>query len=245
MEEILNQPQQQRFSPKILYFLFGIIILILLVEGGYYWWLTKRTLVSSEPLPSPTVTAIKYQTFDKNNPSLYFHRIEPKYLPYYDEFKVLYDQFYLNPEDFLLKKDRHNDFFVNGHGYYYYQGIPVKLMGIYEDYYFENGEHFVLVGVLSKENEYTYFKIKLLSPEETVIKFWGLAEDRDIRDVYTKKDGLERKYTLEDDLGEKRFLKKGIPASLFIETDRPDTSTVMVVFSQDKFNEEKFKGLKL
>ena len=246
MKYIFNQFRSQHFFPKILYFLFGIVVLILLLEGGY-WWLNKRIspsapLTLSENLPSPTVPTLKYETFDKNNLSLYFHKITPQYLPDYPKFKNLYEALYSSPRDFLLNKERQNNFFVNGQGYYYYQGIPVKLMGIYEGYYFENEEHFVLVGVLSKENEYKYFKIKLLSPQETVIGFWGLAEDKDIHGVYKNED---EKYTLADDLKQKRFLEVGIPVSLFIETDRPNISTVMVVFSQDKFSEEKFKDLKL
>ena len=235
---------QKQKTAKTIYFFLFFFILILIGEFAYLEKNKKRIVSEEVATISPSLAPSGYITIEKSNPEdFYFHEINPERLPYYGEFKQFYDSFYLSGEKYLLNKEVNNNFFVNGQGYYYYYGIPVKLFGIYEGYYFENDQHYVLIGVLSKDNQYRYFRVNLLSPQKTVIKIWDFSENQTIHDIFLKESKEEKKYTLDKELIQSKLLKKGIPVSVFIETGMPNTTTVIVVFVADRLNDEKFNDL--
>jgi len=249
-ESVLEQQNDSQKLKNFFYFILLLLILVILGEGIYLSKLVKdkdkevRTSLEETSSVSPTPPLSGYLTIERSDQgNYYFHEIDPIRLPYYEKFKQFYDSFYTTNKEFLLNKKVNNNFFVNGHGYYYYQSIPVKLFGIYEGYYFENDKHYVLVGVLSKDNQYKYFQVNLLSPQETAIKIWDLSGEQTIHDIYLA-DNQEQKYTLDKELVRPKFLEKGTPICVFIETEMPNVATVVVVFTTDKLDNEKFKSLR-
>jgi len=250
-ETVFGQENNSQKLKKFFYFIPLILILVILGEGIYLFKLgkekDKKVKISPEETSSisPTPPLSGYLTIEQSDQSnYYFHKIDPTRLPYYEKFKQFYDLFYTTNKEFLLNKKINNNFFVNGQGYYYYQGIPVKLFGIYEGYYFEENKHYLLIGVLSKDNQYKYFQVNLLSPQETVIKFWDFSGDQTIHDVYLTNNKEEKKYTLDKELTQQKFLEKGTPISAFIETEMPNITTVIVTFTTDEINNEKFNSLR-
>lgn len=197
---------------KFLIWLLGLFLVLDLSLAGYYLFLRfhKEPFLSQRIPITPGQASFPQET-------LYFHRIDPVLLPQYTQFSDLYRLLYQEKSEVVVTPNSPKEIIINGHGCYYFDGVPKLCSGLFAGFVEKQGERFLVIEFLDSQNKIRQEQVMIVN-EVDGKQVKGVLLFRDVREdgVYYLWRNNKQVYLADNDIED--ILIPGQPLIVFLES---------------------------